>query len=236
MRYIYFLILPFFILISCGKGGAGNDESQSDKVSEDQGMIVYDITYLQDESENSLISLLPDSMIYKYKGNSIVQIIEGWGKVFTMMGIVDYKAGTNSALLKVLGKKYHFETPLSSEERFGFDPLNGMEIEYVEGETKEIGGFNCKKALVHFTDSILQSPIEIYFTEDIKIENPNRNNPFKDIQGVLMEYQMSFQKIPMVFKFKYLEKIKVDDSEFKVPDDFEKVSKDEMQQFINTLI
>ncbi|MBN2683205.1 MAG: hypothetical protein JXR58_11905 [Bacteroidales bacterium] len=235
MRYIYFLIIPFAVLISCGKSGSGKDESEASKGSVSQGMIVYEITYLQDESENSLISLLPDSMIYKYKGNSIVQIIEGWGKVFTMMGIVDYEAGTNSALVKVLGKKYHFESPLSSEERFGFDPLNGMKIEYVD-ETKEIGGFQCKKAVVHFTDTILTSPIELYYTEDIKIEKPNRNNPFEEIQGVLMEYQMSFQKIPMVFKFKYIEKIKVDDSEFKVPDDFEKVTKDEMQQFINTLI
>jgi GLPGLI family protein len=232
MKFAYLLIVSLVIIVSCNNEG-GNAENG---VQDVQGMIVYDITYLQDESENSLISLLPDSMIYMFKNNSIVQIIEGWGKVFTMMGIVDYEKGTNSALLKVLGKKYHFETPLTSDESFGFDLLNGMEIEYIENETKEISGFLCKKAIVHFTDTVLQSPIEVFYTEDIKIENPNRNNPFKEIPGVLMEYQMSFQRIPMVMKFKYLENIKVKDSEFQVPDDFTKVSKDEMQQFINTLI
>ncbi|HBS86956.1 MAG: hypothetical protein A2W91_01950 [Bacteroidetes bacterium GWF2_38_335] len=229
MRIIYLLTVVSLVFFSCSEKKA--EEKKKEIL---QGVITYEIKYLQTEDENSLISLLPVEMIYKFKDNSICQKIEGWGGVFTMMGIVNYPKKTNSALLKVMGKKYHFETSLESNEAFGFDEFPGMKIEYIEGETKEIAGYKCKKAIAYINDTI--PPIELFYTEDLPIENPNRNNPFREIKGVLMSYQMSFQRIPMVMNAVKVEMKNIDDVEFLVPDDFEKVSKEDLQEFINTLI
>lgn len=203
----------------------------SDKM--DEGLIEYDIKYIEDEKDNPLISLLPTTMTVKFKDNSSIQKIEGWMGIFSMAGIHDAESGKNSALLKIMNEKYCYQSNFEGEP-FGFDAMPGMKIELVEG-TKEIAGQVCKRAHISFEDPEVE-PFDVYYIEKVALKDPNCHNPFREIPGVLLEYQMVFQKIRMELVATKIEKAEILDEDFAIPDGYEMVSKEKIQEVIDNLM
>ncbi|HOU99002.1 MAG TPA: hypothetical protein PLP65_09170 [Bacteroidales bacterium] len=206
-------------------------DSFSGKLSE--GTIEYDMIYLQDEKENPLISLLPTTMTLKIKENNSIQKIEGWMGVFQMAGIAKRDDNYKAAYLKIMGEKYVFETTMDGPS-FGFDEYKNMKLEPCDS-VKTIAGYKCKAYNVFLNDSA-KAAFTIYYTDEIHLDNPNCNNPFQQVKGVLLDYQMNFQKIPVHIQAKKVIKEDIADDEFIVPDGFQKVSKDKIQEVINNLM
>jgi GLPGLI family protein len=210
------LVLSIFLLSSCGDDVAKGKE----------GVLHFELTYLDGENANPVITFLPNNMTYKFKNNKSVQRVEGWGGVFKMVGISDSKKDSVTALLKILGEKYKYQCKLG-DDSFGYAPLDGIKIEYVEG-TKEIAGFACKKAIGKYKDQ----EYELYYTNDIKIKNANWNTPFKGIDGVLLEYKVSMFNINTLIRATELERIKVDESEFDIPEGYTSVDKKKIEESV----
>ncbi|MCX7954197.1 MAG: hypothetical protein N3A01_03290 [Bacteroidales bacterium] len=223
LLYLYIVVSVF--LLSCKNINIGGGKSE--------GVIEYDIKYLQSEKENPLISLLPTTLVYKYKDDKIMQKIEGWMGVFHLAGIVRLKENYKAGYMKILGEKYVFETTVDGVS-FGYDPYNKMVLKPVDS-TKIIAGLKCKGVEVYLNDSTKPSFV-VYYTDEIKIENPNCNNPFKEIKGVLMEYRMTFQKIPMKITARRVSNESVPEDEFVVPDGYQHVTLEKMQEVINNLM
>ncbi|MGQ9846359.1 MAG: hypothetical protein ACUVQP_02495 [Bacteroidales bacterium] len=222
----YFIpIGAYFIFHSCSV------DSFSGKLSE--GTIEYDMIYLQDEKENPLISLLPTTMTLKIKDNNSIQKIEGWMGVFQMAGIVRRNDNYKAAYLKIMGEKYVFETTMDGPS-FGFDKYPKMKL-VPNDSIKTIAGYKCKGFNVFLNDSD-KAAFAIYYTDEIHLDNPNCNNPYSEVKGVLLDYQMKFQKIPVRIVAKKAIKEDISDDEFLVPDGFQKVSKDKIQEVINNLM
>lgn len=198
-----------------------------------EGVIEYDIKYLQSDKENPLISLLPTTLVYKYKDDKIMQKIEGWMGVFHLAGIVRSNENYKAGYMKILGEKYVFETTIDGVS-FGFDPYKKMVLKPTDS-VKIIAGLKCKGVEVYLNDSTRPS-FMIYYTDEIKIKNPNCHNPYKDIKGVLMEYRMSFQKIPMKLTARKVSYESVPEDEFVVPDGYQHVTLEKMQEVINNLM
>jgi hypothetical protein len=186
----------------------------------DEGTIEYDIVYLQDEKDNPLISLLPTTMSLKFKDELSIQKIEGWMGIFQMAGIADRANNKRDAILKIMNEKYYYETTMDGPP-FGFDEMPGIRVEPSDS-TKTIAGYLCKCSNVFIGDSAKPS-FTVYYTDQIKLDNPNCNNPFSMINGVLLEFQMSFQKIPMRLTAKKVTQEEIPDDEFNVPEGFSKV-------------
>ncbi len=198
-----------------------------------EGTIEYDMIYLQDEKDNPLISLLPTTMTLKIKDNNSIQKIEGWMGVFQMAGIAKREDNYKAAYLKIMGEKYVFETTMDGPS-FGFDEYPNMKL-VPNDSVKTIAGYKCKGFNVFLNDSD-KAAFAIYYTNEIRLDNPNCNNPFSEVKGVLLDYQMNFQKIPVHIVAKKAVKEDITDDEFLVPDGFQKVSKDKIQEVINNLM
>jgi len=199
----------------------------------DEGTIEYDIIYLQDEKDNPLISLLPTTMLFKFKDDRSIQKIEGWMGIFQMAGIADRENNRRKALLKIMNEKYVFETTMDGPN-FGFDEISKIRI-VPSDSSKTIAGYLCKRFDVFLGDSA-KSAFSLFYTDQIKLNKPNCNNPFNMIDGVLLDFQMSFQKIPMHFIAKKVIKETIIDDEFNVPEGFVKVPKEKMQETISNLM
>lgn len=215
---ILFLIFTATLFIFYG---CGNDVSKGR-----EGIIHYELTYLDDENANPIITFLPNTMTYSFKKNKTIQKVEGWGGVFKMVGISDNKKDSVIALMKILGDKLMYRCKLG-DDSFGYDPLEGMTIEYVD-ETKVIAGYNCKKALAKYKDSTF----ELFYTEELKIENANWNTPYKDVKGVLLEYQINMFKINTKIVAKEVEKIDIEESEFDLPTGYTQVDKKTIEETV----
>ena len=72
-------------------------------------------------------------------------------------------------------------------------------------EVDTIAGYLCKKAIGTLGDDT-EHPINIYYTDAIKIENPNWCTMFKDIPGVLMAYEVEQFNLRMRLEARELEK------------------------------
>ncbi len=199
---------------------------RSDVSKGKEGIIHYELTYLDDETANPIITFLPNTMQYSFKDDRTVQKVEGWGGVFKMVGISDNEKDSVIALMKILGEKYQYRCGLG-DDSFGYDPLEGVKIEYVDG-TKEIAGYKCKKAIAKYKDQTF----DLYYTEEIKIKEANWNTPYKEVKGVLMEYQINMFNINTKIVAKEIEKIEVAETEFEIPEGFLKVDKKKIEESV----
>lgn len=225
-RHLFFISLIFILLFySCN--------SSFFKKGIKEGVIHYDITYFESDGENPLIALLPTSMQIKFKNNSSCGQIEGWMGIFKSSYISNFDKKTNSSLLKVMDKKFNFEVKFG-EPSYGFDEMPGVKIDITK-ETKMIAGYKCTRAKVTYGEA-KKDTFSIFFTKDIIINNPNWNNPFKTIDGVLMEFQASMRNVRMKCVASKVEEVKVPDTEFQVPAGYRNVSREEMEKLIGDLM
>ena len=140
--------------------------------------------------------------------------------------IVVFNGETKSGftLMDIMGQKYAMEMTAEELEK-DIEKAPDMDVE-VTGETKEIAGYNCKKAIVKSNESGAEDmEMVVYFTDELGSGMLNYNNPFfKDVQGVMMEYTMQENDMNMTFTAISVTKKKVGDEEFVIPEGYNKMS------------
>jgi len=85
-------------------------------------------------------------------------------------------------------------------------------------ETKEIAGVMCRQAMI--TDST-DHTYPVYYTDDLEIASPNWSSPFRDINGLLMEYSIKFGGMVMNLKAKEIVNTKNDQTFYEIPEGYE---------------
>jgi hypothetical protein len=74
--------------------------------------------------------------------------------------------------------------------------------------------------------------IKAFYTHEISLKDPNRNTPFKDLKGVLLEFETTINNIDAQFVAVKVNEEKVNDTEFTVPDNYKSISEEGIQKFI----
>lgn len=213
-------ILLLLIVGSCG---------QDNGKAVDEGIIEYTATVV--DQANPMAGLAPSKMTIKFKNNkSCAEMSAGMG-LFSTSFISDPEKKTLTQLVKLLNKKLSLvlnEAAITKENeayKFELTPLKGK---------KMIAGYNCSSAHVKMEDD-LQTEFDIFYTNELKIDNPNFANPFFMIDGVLMEYQMKKFGLEMKFTAKSIKKEDIDDSTFELPAEYKPISAEEMNTLFEQL-
>ena len=128
-----------------------------------------------------------------------------------------------------MDKKYLCQTA-GEELAIGYGHLNEIIIDKVGG-TKEIAGFLCQRAKAVCPD-ISDEPFYIYYTDEIKIKDPNSNSPYKGLDGVLLEFEVILNKVIMKFSAAEVKPEKVDWSNFEIPKGYSEISREQMEEII----
>ncbi len=225
MKYIIVCISFFLLLISC--------KSSDEKVGYSNGSIEYKITYLENELKEISPSLLPKKMRLEFNPHYSTNTIEGFMGFFKLHSHTNFKNKKCSTLLEVLNKKYLFNGK-KGESMCCFDNINNMEITYTD-DSKVIAGLNSKKAIIRLPDK--DETFEIYYTNDISIEDPNSTNPYVQIDGVLMDFQLKLAYLKMKFTAErfipsHNNKIK----KFNLPEKYQEVTREQMTYIIKRLM
>ncbi|NOU58961.1 hypothetical protein [Marinifilum caeruleilacunae] len=222
MRLAIFILLSALILTSC------NDKSgKSEHV--DEGIIVYNVSYFASEKENPIVALLPNKVELRFKENNISLTSEGYLGFFSTKFISNYDCEKSHILLKVLSNKFNYEFP-KDEIAFIYNQLPPSKIKHLD-EVKMIAGYECKVAKLFFEDKTI-NPIKVAYTEEIGLANPNRNTPLHEIEGVLMEFETTMNKIKTRFTAKSVSLEEVNSEEFIVPDDYVLSDKATLKKYI----
>lgn len=195
------------------------------KKGQNEGTITYKIEFNEEEkAERSIIGLLPETMKFYYKDKSSSMEISAFG-MFRCAYISNLQKKTNSVLFYFMPKKFECSAKFG-ENMIGFDPMPGLIITPTT-EEKEMFGLTAQKVHVSFTDTT-KDDYDIWYTKDIKVHEPNWHTPYKDIDGVLLDYRIALKGISMHITVNDISDLAVDSAKFLVPKDFAKVDVDSM--------
>lgn len=222
-KYLSLYIL-LCLLIACKKE---HDSGLS------QGRFIFDITYLQDRVGSYSTSMLPQQMSMEYKNNYTKNTIEGGLGFFNLVNISDLRNFRNTTYLKFIDRKYIYEGK-KREAPCCFGKLDGMQLDFTE-KTRVIAGFNCKHAVATFPDDGLD-PFDIWYTDEIPLEHPNGISPFRDVPGVMLEFNSLLGDISMHVRAREYEPIVIPDKQFRAPDNYRQVTGEEMEKIIHALL
>jgi hypothetical protein len=211
MRHTTLILIILHLFISCS--------NKSDKKKANaEGIITYKVSYEADEDSNPIIALLPTQVEYKFKNNDISILSEGYLGFFSTKFISKIGEPNSSILFKILNNKMNYE--FSSEKiPFIYNHKLATKIKYLKTD-KVIAGYKCKLARVYIQD--LPDPIDVYYTQNICLEKPNRNTPFNKINGVLLEFETTINKVKTKFSAQNVCLTPIDTKEFVIPSDYVK--------------
>jgi GLPGLI family protein len=223
------LILFIFIATS-GAILSGCAEAERPTIKE--GKILYDITYPKPFEDKWLERLMPDEMEMYFSPNGLkTELTFGLGMI--QIGFLTNHSNQElHELLKFMKKKNY-----ATRQSVGIKELMKDIPEHkftMTQDTQTIAGVLCKKARVKV---LAKDPYEFdcWYTEEIGITNPNWGSPFEPIKGVLMEYEVERFNVMMHFKANEIQRNPIAPEEFKVPENYEKISTDEMQKTLEEL-
>ncbi|MCC7303453.1 MAG: hypothetical protein IT233_12510 [Bacteroidia bacterium] len=195
-----------------------------------EGVVEYDVTYPDIEEGNMMAAGLPDEAKYYFKGNKTITSLSGMMGMIEIGFITDEETKTAKQSLVVFTNKYVAEL-----NEGGVNKMNAgfvKEIQLVEGETKKIADLKCNKA-----KAILENgkEIDIWYTTEIGNPGVNWSNPYSQIKGVLMEFEIEKYGIAMKLVAKKVLKDPVPDEQFSVPGDYKKMPIEELENIMKTL-
>ena len=195
-----------------------------------EGVIEYSATVV--DKSNSMASLAPSKMTVEFKDNkSCAQLSAGMG-LFKMSIISNPQELTVTRLVKLMNKDFAhiYDSVEVKNEMSKMPPISITETT----ETKMIAGYKCKKAIVSFLDK-KHPDFAIYYTNGINIVKPNWCNPFHQIDGVLMEYQIENYGLELRFTATSVTKKEIADTDFERPKGEEIKSAKEMDEFFKSI-
>lgn len=195
------------------------------KKGHEEGTLTYNIEFNeQEKAERSIIELLPETIKYYYKDRSFSMEISAFG-MFRAAFISNFKQKANSVLFYFMPKKYACSAHYK-ERMIGFDPMEGMIMTPTKDE-KEIMGLKAHKVHISFQDETKEE-YDIWYTKELKINDPNWHTPYKNIDGVLLDYRIALKDISMHLTLSEISDAPIDSTKLTVPNDFKRVPVDTM--------
>lgn len=224
---IVFISIVFISLVftcaSCREQGGKNIN---------QGEIHYDIEYGGNLGGVPKEVLPKNLIVYFKKDKLLFEMISPFGN----SGIINL---TNPELeifdtyFSLFTMKYYYAA--SEGELFpGFEGMEGMELKKTSKKAL-ICGFNCNNAEITFP-SDRSKVMTVWYTNEINVKNSNLATPFKDIEGVLLDFFFYLGTTEVHFSAENVYSKDISDETFNRRDDFKRVSREELNKVIGKMI
>jgi GLPGLI family protein len=171
----------------------GSCSSDFRKIS--RGSIVYQVDYPEQKNNAFLYNILPKETEISFQDGVIKNDISQ-ANLFNFM-LID----CNNKYLDL----YHQYGDDGYNVKMNENEINSMihnlpkySIKFIS-ESRDIAGLKAQKAIATSKDNP-NDKIELWYTEEIEIPNPNWYNPYRDVPGVLLVYSVTQFGIKMNYK------------------------------------
>ncbi len=176
-----------------------------------EGSLVYNITVETGSAEPKMADMLDGATTTVYlKGTqSRTEMISGLGSEATIYNATN---GSGVILKDYSGQKLMITlTPQDWEKNN--KKYEGITFENT-GETADIAGFSCKKAIARLKDG---STFTVYYTTDVNVSNKNYDYQFKTLPGLAVQYEMTNGKMKFKFTLSKINYSVVPPAKFEIP-------------------
>lgn len=221
LKTYYFLFFCLFslVLLSC--------KTEPKNIS--AAAINYSITFPEIDKEKRPITsmLLPKKQHFIFKDNIFLTHIK--------KATFELKIRSETTI-PTFYSEFHFNTVQHTHlENGNLDALYSSLPDYkvtLTDETDTLQGLNIKKALVSHEDI---GVIDVWYTDDFAIKNPNWHTPYKEIPGVLVDYIIYQFGVQMNIKLADWEEKEISDSLLTIVPEGEEIPFKEFQYEIGDL-
>jgi hypothetical protein len=197
-----------------------------------EGRIVYEISYPY-ETPSVMMDLYPKEMTVTFKDNKLHSSIKSEYDMLTTDFIVDNTQKEFAQLLKNMSERSAMK--MNKQETIQwFDNMPGYRLEKTS-ETKIICGYKCFKTIAHPSDTS-KPTIDIYATRSIGLDNSNWWNPYRDLEGFMMAYDIEQYGICMRMKAKRVCFEKIEATEFDIPQTYTMTDAPTMQGLLTEVV
>jgi GLPGLI family protein len=124
-----------------------------------------------------------------------------------------------------MGQKLAIKSSKEDSEQEQKEAEEQSNIEYIKGETKEILGYKCKKAIIKTEDG---GEAVIYYTEDLP--NVDVSDQAQGIKGFPMEMMVVTDMMTTITRVNSIEEGKVEKIKMVVPEGYDLKTKEEFKQ------
>lgn len=216
---LFVIIATLSVFFSC---------KDSKKSGPTEGIIEYELKVLDNKNPILTTDLLPGTMVTRFKNDCMSQELSAGMGMFSTSFVSNLEKKSVYQTLQMLGKKYScVADSIQLVDIINKEPL--LNFELVPGE-KIIAGYNCKKAIAKYADGS-KPPIEVYYTEEISVKDPNFYFNYHQIKGVLMEFNVTRYMIEMRLTAKTVKNEEVADSYFNLDSSSKIVTLEEMNGY-----
>ena len=179
-------------------------------------------------AKESMAMWAPDNMEVKFKDGMWAASLEAGMGAMRMDFISDPNKKQFISLVSFLGKfSSVMEMPEVEKNNYY---LPDYEVSY-PGDKKNIAGYDCEKAVLKFKDN---SPsLEVWFTKEIQVTNPNWSNAYYKIDGVLMDYNLRKFGLELHFTATSVSEAQIDDSVFEIPAEYKSKPNEELEKMMS---
>jgi len=193
-----------------------------------KGVITYKISYPGMEIDPAMAAMMPKMATMTISG-TMSKFEISMGQMGSQMQIIDGEAKTVTTCMNMMGQQFYY---IQSEDEIAAETDKGQDVKVdITGETKEIAGYECKKAIVTVDDSGDEMTFTVYFTDEIGSASMNIDNPyFKEIPGAMLEFEIATGTGTMKMEATSVDKKSVSDSEFEIPEGYVKKTSAEIKQ------
>jgi hypothetical protein len=195
----------------------------------DQGEIHYNINYIGDFGVPK--EFLPKNLIISFKNDKILYNMSGLGNS-GIYNLTNPEKGIYDTYFSIPPVRYYY-AGVQGESYPGFSRMEGMVLTKTS-RTAIICGYNCQNAEVTFLSSG-DITYNIWYTNEIKIKNPNASNPFNQIDGVLMNFFFFIGTSEMHFTAESVYEKRISEETFDRKAKFVRISKEDITKLINRL-
>jgi hypothetical protein len=198
----------------------------------DEGEIHYTIEYKGNISPMHK-EIMPKNLIVSFKNDKILFDISTPFGNSGILNITNPEENIFDTYISLFTIK-QFYSSKAGEMQPGFDNMKGMEIRKTS-KTAVICGFHCKNAEVTLPSN-RKKIYDIWYTEEIDVNNPNASTPFCDINGVLMSFFFFIGPAEMHFDAETVYKKEIPDKAFERRERYMRVSKEDITRFMTRMI
>ncbi|WP_462318325.1 hypothetical protein [Marinilabilia sp.] len=227
MRYSIY-ILAFSLIFSFLLGCQNKKKEAGPAISE--GSVKYTISYTPEIMEKSFSFLLPEEMTYYFRNGSERISFKGELGLYSLDFISDHSTDSSSTLLKIINKKM-FVPSSESKKLFIFRSLKEGKVKFIKDTTRTILGYEAHKATIDLNDQ-QKTEIEVWYTPEISTPTTNKNTPFREVPGVMLEFSIYFNDVLFKLTPKAVEKVELPETIFAVPPDYTATTIEEIEQTI----
>ena len=177
--------------------------------------------------------MLPKTLVVYFKKNkTLFEMVSMFGNS-GISNLSNPEAGIYDTYFGLFSMRYYYAA--EKGELFpGFDAMDGIEVKKTS-KIMDICGFRCKNA-----EAIIPSDrnkiISIWYTDEIDVKGSNIGTPFNDIDGVLLDFIFYLGDTEVHFSAENIYSKEISDKTFERRANYKRVTKDELNKFINRMI